>query len=89
MPIVCQHHGGDAISASGDPGHGAIEANDAAITLDPVFDNAPHHAWPQARVVKGIDQSLNFVFGLDKHAQDGGLERQILDALRRPFGFKF
>jgi hypothetical protein len=60
----------------------------AAALVDLARDRAPHHPRPLPRVLELLDERLDGGLGLEEHAQERGLQRQVLDALRGPLGLQ-
>jgi hypothetical protein len=72
--------------AAVDADHLGVQQDAAASPLDLTLHGVPHHARAETRVIELFDERADGPAGSDEHAQDGRAQREIHDALRRPFG---
>src|SRR5262249_6490590 len=56
--------------------------------LDLVANGVPHLAGTQPWIMELVDEPLDDLLGLPKHAQQRCRQTQVLDALRSPFGLQ-
>src|SRR5690349_18798963 len=89
MTVTSDRDAVDAFAGSLDLDHLTLELHTSVPLIDSFLDRLPHHSRSEPRVLELFDEGLYGLLGLEKHSQQSGLQGEVLNSLRGPFGFQF
>src|SRR6516164_2688329 len=89
MTVSSDRDAVDAFVGPVDLDHLTLKLNTSVPLINGILDRLPHHPWSKPRVLEFFDDGLYRLLRLEKHSQQGGLQGEVLNSLRSPFGFQF